>query len=365
MLTMEEIENISFRRSGMGGYKVEDVDTFVDGVIEKVRQLELANKELEARVDDLNKQVIRYESQAESVQAALITAQKTAKQLVKEASAEAEGILRQARTQADDTTRQADEQAADVLSAAQFRAQTVLDGALSRSAAGIEENNRIIEQQKQHIIQIQNEVSRFRDALIDSYKNHLELINSLPQAEEFQRYQDRLDEKYPMAEPVDPAAMEEEVWQEADQAVAEAKQPTQIHVELVDADKVKAISEEMRAAPEQEQDDAPVRPQTMAPEETLELPKLPHVPMVPLGQEDDSADSNLDEIQAAVQREKLSAAEDSEPKPMSIDEIGDGRIFGAEEPEPDRQDGEKPQPPAGTGKHDKHDKHKGRKKGSS
>ena len=40
MLTMEEIENISFRRSGLGGYKVEDVDTFVDGVIEKVMQEE-------------------------------------------------------------------------------------------------------------------------------------------------------------------------------------------------------------------------------------------------------------------------------------------------------------------------------------
>lgn len=71
MLTMEEIENISFRRSGLGGYKVEDVDTFVDGVIEKVKQLETANKEMQARVDNLTKQVMQYESQADSVQNAI------------------------------------------------------------------------------------------------------------------------------------------------------------------------------------------------------------------------------------------------------------------------------------------------------
>ena len=65
MLTVEEIENISFRRSGIGGYKVEDVDTFVDGVIEKVRQQERTNQELEARIEQLNRQIIEHEAKAQ------------------------------------------------------------------------------------------------------------------------------------------------------------------------------------------------------------------------------------------------------------------------------------------------------------
>ena len=52
MITLEEIENVTFRKAGLGGYKVDDVDNFVDKVIDKVKSLELANKELESRLDE-------------------------------------------------------------------------------------------------------------------------------------------------------------------------------------------------------------------------------------------------------------------------------------------------------------------------
>ena len=68
MLTIEQIEDVSFRKAGFSGYKTEDVDNFVDGVIDKVRDLQLTNKELQARVDQLSKKVVKYEQQADSVQ---------------------------------------------------------------------------------------------------------------------------------------------------------------------------------------------------------------------------------------------------------------------------------------------------------
>ncbi len=330
MLTMEEIENISFRRSGLGGYKVEDVDTFVDGVIEKVKQLETANKEMQARVDNLTKQVMQYESQADSVQNAIITAERTAKKLVRDATIEADTILSEARAQAQQTTRQADERAAVQLSASELRAQTILSSALSRSAAGIDENNRIIEQQKQYIIQIQSEVTRFRDALIDSYKEHLRLINSLPKAEEFRQYQTRMEDTYQTTEPVRPETVEQEVYAEADRAVEEAQQKTEIQVEMVDTDKIKAISEEIRTnkkaqaalAREQENEKPSAVSTNPSLEDTIELPKLP------LSEPDDSKDSNLDDIQAVMHQSKPTAAEE-EPKPASIDDL----IFGKDRTE--------------------------------
>ena len=86
MITLDEIENVSLKKSGFGGYKIEDVDNFIDKVIAKVRSLERANKELESRIEEQDKEVQKYKENADSVQSALISAQKTAKQIVMEAT---------------------------------------------------------------------------------------------------------------------------------------------------------------------------------------------------------------------------------------------------------------------------------------
>ena len=222
MLTLEEIEKISFRRSGLGGYRIEDVDSFVDGVIEKVKSLELAKRELELRVEQLNTRIQKYEENAQSVQDAIITAEITAKNLVRDATQKAEAVLSEARQKAEQLESESKMNAENALLESQTRAETILNSALSRSASSIDENNRIIEQQKQHIIQIQSEVTRFREALIDSYKSHLKIINSLPKAEEFRQYQEKLEESYPPAYPVTPGSIGEDVIREADEAVEDA-----------------------------------------------------------------------------------------------------------------------------------------------
>lgn len=247
MLTLEEIENISFRRAGFSGYKIEDVDNFVDDVIEKVRDLENSSREYENRIEQLNQQINRYEARAESVQDAIITAEMTAKRIVGDAEEKSAAMLKEAEEKSGTMVKEAEEKSYTTVSDAEIRAQTILDNALSRSAGSIDENNRIIEQQKRDIIRIQSEVTRFREALIDSYKNHLKIINSLPKAEEFEQYQTKLEENYPPAEPVTPESAEQALKEDADKAVEEAKkEKPQIRVEMVDAEKVREISEEIR-----------------------------------------------------------------------------------------------------------------------
>lgn len=197
MLTLEEIENISFRKAGLGGYKTDDVDTFVDSVILKVKDLEIANKELERRIEQLNEKIQKYKEKEESVQDAIITAEMTAKSLVREATHKAEVMITDANTKAENIVKEANE-----------KADTVINNAMRQSAKKIDENNKTIENQKKLIVQIQSEVTKFRDALIDSYRNHLKMIDSLPKAEEFKKYQQKLDECYPTstsAEVVKPA----------------------------------------------------------------------------------------------------------------------------------------------------------------
>ena len=66
MLTLEEIENISFRKSRPGGYRAEEVDDFVDKVIKKVKALESENRELESRIDNLNEKIQEYKEKEDS-----------------------------------------------------------------------------------------------------------------------------------------------------------------------------------------------------------------------------------------------------------------------------------------------------------
>ena len=247
MLTLEEIENISFRRSGLSGYKTDDVDNFVDNVIDKVKDLEIANKELELRIAQLNLKLQRHEENASSVQDAIITAEITAKKLVRDAEEKAEKITTEAEEKAQARLKDAEERFESMLSEAKIRSDTILNSALVKSAANIDENNRIIEQQKQHIIQIQSEVSRFREALLDSYKSHLKVINSLPKAEEFKQYQTKLEESYPTVKPATPQSVEQELRDEADRAVEAAKNDKrEIRVEKRDEEKIKEISDDIR-----------------------------------------------------------------------------------------------------------------------
>src|SRR5574344_1505525 len=122
MLTLEEIENISFRKAGLGGYKTEDVDTFVDGVILKVKSLEIANKEVEGRIEQLNAQIQKFKEKEDSVQDAIITAEMTAKSLVRDAAHKAEVIVTDANTKAENMIKEASEKAEKTLSESNTKA---------------------------------------------------------------------------------------------------------------------------------------------------------------------------------------------------------------------------------------------------
>ena len=58
MITLDEIQNISLRKSGLGGYKIEDVDSFIDKVIEKVKSLESSKRDLEQRIEAQDKEMM-------------------------------------------------------------------------------------------------------------------------------------------------------------------------------------------------------------------------------------------------------------------------------------------------------------------
>ena len=211
MITLEEIENVTFRKAGLGGYKVDDVDNFVDKVIDKVKSLELANKELESRLASQDKDIQEYKEKEDSVQSVLVTAQITAKSIITEAEKQASEQTKQANEAAEQTVTAAQAKADKLVAEAQAKAdqlnsetdakvEELMNKALRESSAKIEENNEILEAQKRNIIKLMGEANKFRNSLLQTYKNHLSVINSMAKADDFKKQQKELEEHYPRSE---------------------------------------------------------------------------------------------------------------------------------------------------------------------
>ncbi len=197
MLTLEEIENITFHKSGLGGYKIDEVNSFVDKVIKKVKALENQNRELESRIESLDKTVQEYKEKEDSVQSALVTAQMTAKQIVMEATEKSDKQLSESKEEAERLLNDAKERSEKLNAETDAKIEEKMNTAIRESAEKIEENNRILEAQKKNIIKLMGEANNFRNSLLRAYKNHLSVINSMAKGEDFKKYQKELEDNYP------------------------------------------------------------------------------------------------------------------------------------------------------------------------
>lgn len=104
MLSPVDIQNKEFRKAKIGGYHVEEVNDFLDEVLEAYQQITKENFELKDKVNMLNENIQYYRTMEATIQNALVLAEKTAQdtktlayekadQIKKEAEQKAEGII--------------------------------------------------------------------------------------------------------------------------------------------------------------------------------------------------------------------------------------------------------------------------------
>lgn len=148
MLSYNDIISYKFEKAGFGGgYKPEDVDKFTMRLATDFQKLEAEKAELEQKLMALAQKVEEYREDEESLRAALLGAQKLGDSIIRESKQKAEQTLDAARQEAD-----------RLVGAA--RAQ--------------------IEREQFTLTKIQKEVSNFKSRLLVLYKQHLELISSMP-----------------------------------------------------------------------------------------------------------------------------------------------------------------------------------------
>ncbi len=94
-----DIHHKEFSTVRMGGYNKEDVDSFLDLVADELDRLLHRGQEQAELLESTRQKAAQYDSMQQTLQNALINAQKSADNIVQEAKAQAEAEIRQAREQ--------------------------------------------------------------------------------------------------------------------------------------------------------------------------------------------------------------------------------------------------------------------------
>ena len=146
----KDLMNVQFAKAAFG-YRQDEVDDYVKAASASIRDLTAENKELEEKLEVLAGKLEEYREDEESLRSAILGAQKLGDKIIRDSQGKAEVIIREATTRADRL---------------------------------VETAQRKIEREQVALSRIQKEVADFKNRLLVLYKQHLELISSLPADEE-------------------------------------------------------------------------------------------------------------------------------------------------------------------------------------
>ena len=177
MYTPDEIRNIEFTKS-MGGYKTAEVDVFIDRCADTVAALYNEKAELSKKLEVLADKLVEYRNEEDSIRTALLSAQRLGDTVVREANHKAGLILEDAN----------------------IKAEKVLETA-----------KRSITKEEEELRRIQKEVSLFKSRMLSIYREHLSLIDLLPEEPKEEKKPEEPAPSVPAAQepvqqPVTPAA---------------------------------------------------------------------------------------------------------------------------------------------------------------
>lgn len=164
MLSIDEVQNISFRKANLGGYRPEDVDSFIDEVVATLEQDKKDKIDLVKKLDILAKRIEEYRKDEESVRGALINAEKVKESAIEEATEKSESLIKEAQIKAN---------------------QIVYDA------------NASVVDQKNNYLKLQADAVVLREQLLETYNSHIRMLEDLPTSSDIGKKKAELDKSYP------------------------------------------------------------------------------------------------------------------------------------------------------------------------
>ena len=217
MLTPQDVRAAQFEKN-LRGYRTEDVDRFLDKVEEQLVQDDQQAEQLRKQIADLtaenqrlHRELQSFEADGDMLKSALINAQRMGESVIREANQKAEEILHRANLRGDDIIRDANE----LLQKASDRADEIVNEANDKKKAEEREDDRV-----------RLEVIRFKSAVLNLYRSHVESLSRLPEFQKEEAEQEEAPAEEPAEESAETAAPQKETSAPADaQPAAEDAAP--------------------------------------------------------------------------------------------------------------------------------------------
>ena len=287
MLTPDKIREKSFQTTGRGSYRAEDVDSFLNEVSASYEQMFKENGDLIKKISILAKKVEEYRADEESLKLALLNAQKLADRIVAEAKenaekdtedarAEAAKLREDAKADADETEAKAKRESDAIIESAKAEAEKIVKEANRQSNEILGNINRKVTHETLVYDMVKKEASEFKAKLVAMYKEHINLINQLPEI---------VDEELDKAEPA--PAVEETAEVEEEPVVIEEATPVVVEdieeieeVEVVAEPEIEVIDETVEETVEEVAEEVEVIEEPAV--EVAEIEETPAEPEVPV-----------------------------------------------------------------------------------
>ena len=201
MLTASDILNVKFSKT-MGGYRTYEVDEFLEKCAETVGELTSAKLELEKKLEILADKLVEYRKDEDNIRTALLSAQRLGDTVVRSRS-----------------TR-----------------PTILEDAKNKAEKMLENTRKGIEEEERELERVKRDVTNFKARLLSIYKEHLSLIDILPEVKEQEPEQKQEEKPKEEQEKPEKKAKTEQKRQQPEEKPAESlkdAEPTQEIPEVV------------------------------------------------------------------------------------------------------------------------------------
>lgn len=192
MLTPAKIKNHHFEASGRNAYKADSVDSFFEEVAESYEQMFRENGEMYKKISLLAERLEEYRNDEDNIRNALLTAQRMAEQIQREAKEKADTLLADAEARAAAENARIDATSSEMMAKATYQARTLIEEAQKQAekiiydatyeskAAAISARDSMIKEEAA-LEMMKAEVTKFKKQILDMYADQLALIQSLPE----------------------------------------------------------------------------------------------------------------------------------------------------------------------------------------
>lgn len=158
MITPRDIDNKRFEQT-KPGYRPDEVDSFLKEISDTFKAMLAEKEETENKMAFLIETVKKYKQDEEALKDAMISVHRQSKELMAEAEAKSAAIVAEAQQKAE-----------QIIAEANVKSDELMGNVTER-----------LQREKNALTTLRTEVSDFRANLLNMYREHLGLINNIPE----------------------------------------------------------------------------------------------------------------------------------------------------------------------------------------